>query len=217
MEARARHADRGGVRATTARRSFRAREAEVVGALLEEPTAARSRSAAAACSPSACARRSAATSSSGSKSTPRRPGERIARSDRPLARSAEDVAAPAGGAAAALRGAGRRRDPPVAAMAEVARPCRRSGARRAAGGHEDALGRERLRRVPGLRRPRPAWRRPARWPLGGRVLRHRRSVVGGSTRTARRRSRHGSRSSPVRRRRRWPRPSACCASWPGPG
>ena len=84
---------------------------------------------------------------------------RIAHTDRPLATSAEDVARLLDGAPAALRGA-RRRDRALRATGD-----RRPGpaldprARRAARRDPDALGGERLRRVPGLRRPRPPRRR----------------------------------------------------------
>ena len=54
--------------------AFREREAEIVGSLLEALTAARSRSAAAACSPSGSATRSTATPSSGCRSASRMPG-----------------------------------------------------------------------------------------------------------------------------------------------
>ena len=50
-------------------------------------------------------------------------------------------------------------------------------------------------------------------PLLRHRLRGRRSL----RRPPRRRSRRESRSSRARGRRRWPRPSGCCASWPAPG
>ena len=112
---------------------------------------------------SGSAPRSAATSSSGCRSTPREAWRRIAHSDRPLATSAEDVAAllavrlplyeeladavvPIGD-----RGIVARALPAIQALAELP------------AGHEAALGGQRLGRVPGLRRP-----RPARAPAGGR-------------------------------------------------
>ena len=104
---------------------FRAREAEVVGALLEGADGG------------------AIALGGGSVLSPRiraaldrhvvvwlqvdadEAWRRIAHCDRPLATSAEDVAAPAGGAPAALRGAGRRGGPAGRPDADRAAPCRR--------------------------------------------------------------------------------------------
>ncbi len=143
---------------------------------------------------------------------------RIAHSDRPLATSAEDVARLLAARlplyeelADAVVPAGDR------AIVARALPAIR-GPGRAAGRDQDALGGERLRRVPGLRRPRPARGARAMVAAGGpALLRHRRRRRGALRRAARRRWRRGSRSSPGRGRRRWPRPSGCCASWPRPG
>ena len=143
---------------------------------------------------------------------------RIARSDRPLASSAEGVAELLRGAPAALRVA-RRRDP-AAGRARPDRPrdALAAGAGRAAApGREDALGRERLGRVPGLRRPRCCSALEPVAAAGTALLRHRQRRRGALRRAARAARSAGSRSSRASRRRRWPRPSGCCASWPAPG
>ena len=132
------------------------------------PTAARSRSAAAASSPSGSAPRSTATSSSGCRSTPSEAWRRIAHSDRPLATSAEDVERLLAERAAALRGAGRRGGPDRRPRRSSAARCRRSAALAELPGRDEAaLGDQRLRRVPGLRRPR-ACSSAGWWPLAGR-------------------------------------------------
>ena len=84
-------------------------------------------------------------------------------------------------------------------------------------GTPDALGLEPLGRVPGLRRA-----RACSTPAGGRSTSRRFCVtdtnVGAALRRAPRAARRPrSRSSRARARRRWPRPSGSCASWPGPG
>ena len=115
-------------------------------------------------------------------------------------------------------------------LADAVVPLGRPGDRRAApcpairalaelpAGDEAALGDERLRRVPGLRRPRAcsscglvAAGRAGRFCVAD-------TTVGAALRRAPRAARGAaSRSSPARARRRWPRPSGCCASWPAPG
>ena len=95
--------------------------------------------------------------------------------------------------------------------------CPRWRAARAARAGRGWPGRRRLRRVPGIRRPRAL--------LGGRLLaaEGRRFCVARLRRAgalrARRCCRRGRRSRwrGARPQRRWPRPSGCCASWPGRG
>ena len=147
------------------------------------------------------------------RSTPRRPGAGSPTRDRPLASSAEDVGRLLAERLPLYEGLADAVIPAARPRAGRPRPAVDPGPGRAAGRNQAALGLEQLRRVPGLRRPRPARRRlvAARGPpllrrrLGDRRLR--------STRPARLLPRRRPARSPGRRRRRWPRRSACCASW----
>ena len=141
---------------------------------------------------------------------------RIAHSDRPLASSAEDVArlleerlplyeeladaiVPPGD-----RGVVARALPSLLALAELPAGTRMLWAASASGEYPVFVG------------PGPAGRRLVA-AAGPALLRHRHHRRRRSTRSASSRSPPGSRSSRARRRRRWPRPSGSCASWPGPG
>ena len=167
---------------------------------------------------SGSARRSAATSSSGCRSTPARPGGgsptatgrwRPAPTTSPACwRSAcrSTRSWPTRSCRSATAAIVARALPAILALAELP------------AGTQAALGGERLRRVPGPGRPRPA-RASSWWPL-------RRAAASASPTATSARSTPGALEplggrrrgrSPARRRRRWPRPSGCCASWPRQG
>ncbi len=89
------------------------------------------------------------------RSTPREAWRRIAGSDRPAGDQRRGRRAAAGRAPAALRGAGRRGGADGRPRRRSRAPCRRSRRwREMPAGTQAALGGERLRRVPGVRRPR---------------------------------------------------------------
>ena len=196
---------------------FRAREAEVVGALLEEADGG---AIALGGGSVLCERIRAALGRHvvvWLQVDASEAWRRIAHSDRPLATSAEDVAAPAGGARAALRGAGRRGGaggrprrssaralPAILALAELPAGTKLLWAASASGEYPVLVGRGLLG---------AGW-----WPLEGRRFcvtdTASAALYAERARAARRAA---SRSTPARGRRRWPRPSGCCASWPAPG
>ena len=191
MERELRDADRRGLRARTARRRFRAREAEVVGALLEEADGG------------AIALGGGSVLSERIRAALDRhivvwlqvdadeAWRRIAHSDRPLATSAEDVERAAGDAPAALRGAGRRGRadratativgralPAIQALAELPAGTKLLWAASASGEYPVLVGRGLLD---------AGW-----WPLEGRrFLRHRHGRRRRSTPSASSRSRPG--------------------------
>ena len=187
-----------GLRAATARRpSARARRRSSARCW-SRPTAARSRSAAAASSPSGSARRSAATSSSGWRSTPSEAWRRIARQRPAAGDQRRGRRSAARRAPAALRGAGRRDRAAGRPRRGRAARCRRSRRWPSCPRDEAALGGQRLGRVPGLRRP-----RPARARTGGRCEGRRFCVTDSdgrrrSTPIASSRWRSRSRSTPAR-------------------
>ena len=142
---------------------------------------------------------------------------RIAHSDRPLARSAEDVArllaerlplyeeladavVPPGD-----RGIVGRALPSIRALAELPPGTRMLWAASASGEYPVFVGRGLLGRRAGGR------------STGRRFCVTDTAVGAALRRPARAARRRGSRSSRARGRRRWPRPSGCCASWPAPG
>ncbi len=212
--ARARQADPRGLRARTARRRFRAREAEVVGALLENADGG----AIALGGGSILSERVRAALDRHIvvwlQIDAAEAWRRIEGTERPLATSAEDVASAAGGTGAALRGAGRRGGP------DGGQGCRRAGAagdpvaRRAARGDEAALGDERLRAS--TRSSSAAGCSTAGWwPLEGRRFCVTDSDVAPCSTTS------GCRGSELELEVRpgealedaWQRPSGSCASW----
>ena len=218
MEARARQADRARPSSGTARRPSAPARPRWSARCSTRPTAARSRSAAAACSPSACARRLDRhvvvwLQVDATRGLARGSPAAIARW-RPAPRTSPQLHR---GAPAALRGA-RRRDRP-AGRPRPGRPrdALAAGAGRAAARDEDALGGERLGRVPGLRRRRVCSALSCGRCRGGASASPTRAVGALYARATRAAWTPASRSSRASRRRRWPRPSGCCASWPAPG
>ena len=122
---------------------------------------------------------------------------------------------PAGRASAPLRRAGRRDR--AAGRSGIGRPGAAvdSGADRPAGGDEAALGASASGEYPVL--VGPGLLGAGRWPLEGRRFCVTDTWSVGGTSTGWRRWRRRSKSSRARRRRRWPRRSGCCASWRVPG
>ena len=197
---------------------FRAREAEVVGALLETADGG----AIALGGGSVLSERIRAALGRHVvvwlQVDARESWRRIAHSDRPLATNADDVARLM-----------ETRQPLYEELADAVVPMADrshgdasdadvAGADRAAGGDEDALGDKRRGRVPGAGRARPACRGPrVRLVAGPRAARSAYPTAPSaiSTETSSSRLPPASRSSPVRSRRRWPRRSGSCASWPG--
>ena len=222
---RARAADRRGVRARTARRpSARARRRSSARCW-RRPTAARSRSAAAASSPSGSARRSAATSSSGCRSTPTRPGAgspaptgrwpatRGGRRDAAgRARCRSTKSWPTRSCRWATAAIDRRALPAIRALAELP-PGRSCSGRRAPPASTRSTSAATC----------SAGLLDSRLGVAGRGAGGRRfcvtdAAVGAALRRAAGAAGGDGRGrSPARRRRRWPRPSGCCASWPAPG
>ena len=196
--------------------AFRAREADVVGALLGERRRRRDRARRRQRPLRAGARRARAPHRRLARGRRRGGLARVGGTDRPLARERAERSTPACERAPLYESARRRDRPDGRRGRSSPRAFTSIQPRRAAAGHEDALGRQRLGRVSGLRRPRPA--RRGRWPL---------DAAGGASASAthRRRPLRRPRSSRSRRVEVEPGEAAktmaeaerVCAGWLAPG